>query len=102
LFDYRDTPGSLFRSACAQRPELIRRLVENHEDTFRNHVVDVIYAIELERQAEVRLLRDQIEQERRIALSSTAYRLGAMLLAPVHWLLRLLKRPRVSRESTTV
>lgn len=82
LFDYRDTPGSLLKKAKRNRPELMKRIVDNHLETFRSRVADVIYRMELEREAVI------TEQARRIALRTLPCRIGNAFLAPIKWMRR--------------
>jgi glycosyltransferase involved in cell wall biosynthesis len=79
LFDYRDTPGSLLKTAKRNRPELMKRIVANHLETFRSQVADVIYRMELERDAVI------TEQARRFAMRALPCRIGNALLAPINW-----------------
>ncbi|MEX0686710.1 MAG: glycosyltransferase family A protein [Balneolales bacterium] len=47
LYWYRDTPGSMVKSATVKKPELMRTIAKNHELDFQNNVIDVLYSKEL-------------------------------------------------------
>ncbi|MEX0771817.1 MAG: glycosyltransferase family A protein [Balneolales bacterium] len=71
LFWYRTVPGSMSTNNISNRPEMVRRLVKRHKKAYREHVVDVIYKMEL-----------KIQKVNEIKKSRT-YKVGRILLSPL-------------------
>lgn len=76
LMMYRSNPNSMSAQYVTEIPEMMKRLVQRHEDVYRQNVVDVIYSKEL-----------KVRQMREIKDSKT-YRVGEAILSPLKFLRR--------------
>jgi glycosyltransferase involved in cell wall biosynthesis len=74
LFHYRVGNVSMVTGSDRMRPELMRRLVENHIDLYRQHILEVI--TEEERQIQV------LEQKLDTTRGSVAHRVGRAIVDP--------------------
>jgi glycosyltransferase involved in cell wall biosynthesis len=75
LFHYYVARESMVVSSDEKRPELIRRLAQNHPEAFRAHVDLVVY----EKEKKIQQLEGKIDELR----GSLAYRLGRCLTNPL-------------------
>ena len=84
LFHYSVAKQSMVVDSDKKRPELIRRLVQNHPESFKEHIELVVFSKELEIQ--------QLQQEINRIRGSTTYRLGRVLTDPMGFASGIMKR----------
>jgi GT2 family glycosyltransferase len=75
LLNYRCGSQSMVTGADALRPELVRQLVRNHLELYRDHVADVVYA----KECHIQSLERRLDELR----GSTAYRIGRCFTEPM-------------------
>lgn len=84
LFFYRVTKHSMVAHSDQIRPELVRQLVRNHLEVYREHVDEVVFE-------EERIIQRQQQELDRLR-GSTACRIGRCFTQPVSVFLGLLRR----------
>lgn len=83
LFKYRQKTTSMLQDSQKKRPELIRFLVQRHEEVFREHVVKAIY------ERELMILK--LKQNFATIQSSRSYKLAKYLLLPFSFIKKMSK-----------
>jgi hypothetical protein len=86
LFHYCVARNSMVVDSDKKRPELMRRLVENHLEVYREHVGFVVF----EKEKEIQRLEQKLDELR----GSMTYRLGRCLTDPFGVLCGLINRFR--------
>lgn len=84
LFYYFVAEQSMVVDADKKRPELMRQLVINHLDLYKDHVAQVVF----EEEVKVQQLEERLDQIR----GSLPYRIGRCLVEPVSVLRGLMRR----------
>ncbi|MEX0686711.1 MAG: glycosyltransferase family A protein [Balneolales bacterium] len=90
LYRYRNSLNSMVKQTFNVRPDLIKNLVENHEEIFKTHVVDVIYKKELMIQC-LSEIKDTL-----------TYRIGAFILYPIKFIRKGLKEYQKTEKANSV
>jgi len=74
LFYYRDVEGSMYDRVIDYRPELIKHMVEKHEEVFKDHVTTVVY----HKERYIKELNDKLNQLK----NSKSMKIGNTVLKP--------------------
>lgn len=84
LFYYRIHKVSRRTKAHSNRPQVVRKIVSNHQEVFAKYVEKVIF----EKEQKI----SHLSRLKREALNSWSYRLGSFLLSPARFIKKLLHR----------
>lgn len=83
LFNYRQHRASMRLEAHKNRPELVRKLVQEHREVYEQYLEEVIF----EKEQKIFM----IAQKKRAYRESLDYKLGHALLTPLRAIMRLFK-----------
>jgi len=78
LGNYRITKKSKYLKFKNKRIELLRKIIENNEDIYKEHVVECLY----EKEKQIQYLKDQVTIARNEVKKSRPYRIGMYILYP--------------------